>query len=259
MTQIDETFSKMIFEAINGKVCILMRNGQDRFSGLLVEDRGRHFIITASHCINDLQMSETFMVSTFRNQKLNEKVNCIDVSMATNKDKDSIDTFDIGVIEISESYADKLNCDLITRYDISSGLAIPGSVVFALGFPEDLTHKDGDGPIYIHPTPFLFISQVSDKWPELSSTSTPFNEAFDFIVHYEKNNVWSEGKLLSNIRPHGMSGCGIFSVPSPSNSELWDAGTIKFAGIQSGVVGKFLRVKRSELVVRLLDEISERA
>jgi hypothetical protein len=133
------------------------------------------------------------------------------------------------------------------------------SIVFALGFPEDLISKDGNGPVYIHPTPFLFVTEVSEKYPELSSNSTPFNEAFDFIVHYEKNNMWSEGKPLANIRPHGMSGCGIFAVPLSVNGELWNASKVKLAGVQSGIVGKFLRVKRSELVVRLLDEISERA
>jgi len=256
MIEIDETFSKMIFEALSGKICVMMRNGRDRFSGVFITDACRFFILTASHCIDDLKKSEAFTVSTFRNQKLNEKLNCLSVSMATKKDDESIDVFDVGIIEISKNCADTLDCDWLTRSDISSGLAAPGSKVFALGFPEDLMIKEETEPQRMHPTPFLFISQVSGTWPELNSTTTPFNQAFDFVIHYEKNNIWSKGELLSDIHPHGMSGCGIFSVPFPNDDELWDASTIKLAGIQSGIVGKFLRAKRSELAIRLLDEIS---
>jgi len=251
----DTRFCEMAFEAIKRKTCVLMKNGKDGFSGVLVEDQDRYFIVTASHCISDLRKSDILLISTFGNQGLNEKVSCIDVCMLTEKDSKSTDVFDTGAIEISKAFADRLDCQWIIRTNITSLAATPNSTVLALGFPVDLIRMDGDGSVYSHPTPFLFISQVSGKYPQVSSNSTILNQAFDLMVHYEKNNIWSDGKLIPELHPRGMSGCGIFSVPIPAKDELWDASGIKLAGIQSGIIGEFLRAKKSELVIRLLDKI----
>lgn len=251
----NSVYWEMVFEALKRSICLLLSdNGQNFFSGVLVRDRTRYFIISANHCIDNVRDWRTLLVSTFGNQSRGNRVDLIKAEMLTRRNSDDISEFDIGVIEISKTCAYSLNGTWLDRSKISSEFAYMGATVVAIGFPSQLCDvSETGGTRRANPSPYLFVSQVADKLPELSSESVPINASADIILYYDGSNISLDGEPIM-VHPAGMSGCGLFTIPAEGDGIIWDAGDIKLAGSQSSFVGhKYLRGKRSECILKLLD------
>ena len=59
-----------------------------------------------------------------------------------------------------------------------------------------------------------------------------------------------------SCKPRGMSGCGVWSIPTPTKGEIWSAGKTQLLGILRGHYpdAKMLRFARIERVLRLLTD-----
>lgn len=59
-----------------------------------------------------------------------------------------------------------------------------------------------------------------------------------------------------SCNPRGMSGCGVWSIPTPTKGEIWSAGKTRLLGILRGHYpdAKMLRFARIERVLRLLTD-----
>lgn len=220
------------------------------FSGVFFQDNGRYCVLTAKHCLEDIQKPHTLSLSNYGAQTLNAKfVYLKDFEVKSGLAKTDVD---IAVIELSPDYAQKLNAEWVSRERIHEIVSV-GDAVYVVGFPKAMIKRNALDNRFVHPAPYAAFTMIADP-PPSESAMNPVDDSVDFFVHFEGSTDSKEHKQPFN--PGGMSGCGIFTFdPIPRDpGRLW-VPNIRLVGIQSSVFQKrFLRGKKALLALQEIDK-----
>lgn len=250
---------KTVAEACLKMTCIFTCDPSDTdfvvFSGVFFQDDGHYYVLTAKHCLKDIQRPETISLSSYGAQTLNAKVALLQkVEVKNTLIKTDID---ISIIELSPDYACRLNTEWVSREMIAEVITI-GDPVYVVGFPKEILTRSSIGKRVIHPTPFAIFSMVTDP-PNSESVLNPINTDVDFFIPYQKLKDKKKGD--HNPHPGGMSGCGIFTFNTfnLASGELWTP-NIRLLGIQSSLFkGRFIRGKKATLVLPTIEKSMKKA
>jgi hypothetical protein len=152
-------------------------------------------------------------------------------------------------MELEGVLAQELNVSWINRSEVSSELVESGAIVCLAGFPSRMQIVESGSPSVIHPSGFVYFSELTCR--ETSSLNH-VNHATDILIEYDQQNTLSieDDTKLSEIEPHGMSGCGVFHVPRPTDGSLWNPNSIQLIGIYTDFYRwqKLLIAKRIEYI-----------
>lgn len=242
---------KTVAEACLKMTCIITCDPSDKdvavFSGVFYKDEGHYYVLTAKHCLEDIQRPKTIALSNFGAQTLNAPFVWVkDVEVQNNFAKADID---IAVIELSPDYAGKLNAEWVIRDKIAETIYV-NDPVFVVGFPKEILKRNAVDKRIIYPAPFAAFSMVAET-PKSQSSLNPIDTNVEFFVYYERKDH------EPHPHPRGMSGCGIFTFnPIPTKlEELWTP-NIRLLGIQSALFqGKFVRGKKASVALPTIKEL----
>jgi len=132
--------------------------------------------------------------------------------------------------------------ELSTRGEVQISIDRPVTI---FGFPGELAKQ------YEHKTtgrrgwaafPHITMQSIKDN----SVAPEKLNLSINFVTDFDYQE--------DECDPHGMSGCGAWSIPTPTKGEIWSAHRSQLLGIEIGHYksSKLLRFVRIERVLRLL-------
>ena len=218
------------------------------FSGVFFHNNGRYYVLTAKHCLEDIQRPKTIGLSNYSAQTLNAEFERLQ-DFEIRNDLVKTET-DIAVIELSPDYAVRLNAEWVSRDRITEVSAV-GTPVFAVGFPKEIMRRNPNDRRIIYPGPYAAFSAVVEP-PPSESILNPIDTAVDFFIAYGKQEGADDNH---DIHPRGMSGGGIFTFDTISlnTQELWTP-NIRLLGILSALFqGKLIRGKKAALVLSAME------
>lgn len=233
------------------------------FSGTAFIYMDRFFLVTSNHSIAKVQDNDSLRVYTYGNQSTGISVPGNAWYRFTDRhgSKVSHRLLDVAIAEVPPSFIEESGLQPVPHQLLGSDHLRPGSKVVVAGFPYAL-RTEKEQRISATPVIAQSIVQSNNSVPQ-EGWSTPLDPTADFLVAYDE-----EGKLLNDgpndrmprFEPHGMSGCGVFSVVGAKPDEVW-LPELALVGIQSGwkrgSPNSVLRVNRIELVAELLGEALE--
>jgi hypothetical protein len=247
------SIERTVAEACLKMTCIVTCDPSDKdltvFSGVLFQNKGHYYVLTAKHCLEDIQKPKTIGLSSYGAQTLNVDFEGLqDFEVKNDLVKAEID---IAAIELSPDYAVRLSAEWVSRERITGDITV-GAPVFAVGFPKEILRRNPVDKRIIYPGPYAAFSMVIDP-PKSESMLNPIDTAVDFFIYYEESKDTSNED--QHVHPRGMSGGGIFTfdtIPLESE-ELWTP-NIRLLGIISALFqGKCLRGKKAALILSAIE------
>jgi hypothetical protein len=232
-------------------------------SGVAVKYGGKQYILTAAHVVRNEPDNQKIRILGRADapfQLLKSKRELDDaIAKGTHRPKFSSATPITIVNRLSHDGDDVAALEVVnfhsflphtTLHNVSSqgnAQATVDQVVTIFGFPGMLAKQ------YEHKTtgqrgwaafPHVTMQTVKDLYaaPKSKDPKIHFITDFDYAVHEQ-------------LDPHGMSGCGAWSIPDASKKEIWTADKTQLLGIQVAYDGQanVLVFVRIEQVVRLLN------
>ena len=246
---------KTVAEACLKMTCIVTCDPSDKdlavFSGVFFQNRGHYYVLTAKHCLEDIQKPKTIGLSNYGAQTLNAEFEWRqDFEVKNDLVKAEID---IAAIELSPDYAVRLNAEWVSRDRIAGDITV-GAPVFAVGFPKEILRRNPVDKRIIYPGPYAAFSVVVDP-PRSESMLNPVDTAVDFFIYFEELKGTGNNDQQGHLR--GMSGGGMFTFDTISfkTEELWTP-NIKLLGILSALFqGKFIRGKKAGLILPAIEQM----
>jgi hypothetical protein len=227
---------------------VLSDGGANQFTAILFSLDGRHFAMTAGHCVHAVRNKRSLLFSTFAAQSPGVPVPRAQLL--------AHDDLDIGVIVLQSEAAIDLKAEWLTLADLSSNRIRPGENVVFVGFPAGLFRvEQGSVCSVASATPVALALEVSSRWPR-SDLSRPADPAVDFFLDWDITRVLQSGldRPIEPFSPSGMSGSGIFWVPCVDGQRVWSPTEICLAGVLSSTIDQeqLMRCMRIEHALNLL-------
>ena len=237
-------------------------------TGVAIKFRGNDYILTAGHVLKGEPNIENFMVIERPNVPLKDlpKTHIPDAvhggshgPIHTSRAKEiqikhrfvSDKKKDIGVLSVYNASEDLSN----TIFQDVSSEPIPevsvGTVVNIFGVPGELAQTvENKITGEIGAMGFSFLSQEKIK-----QDSSPIKD-YDPNVHFLTS--FTEDEYACN--PHGMSGCGVWSIPKTENETMWIPNKSRLLGLLTAwhkSSGSLLMVRIETIIDFILDEENE--
>ena len=225
------------------------------FSCVFVQTDSKYYVVTARHCLEDLCESSRIMISTFNNRLPDDTIRfgCKDnVNFGIPKSK----RIDISYLEVDEKTARSFKVRFFPSYNCISQDHKDDTRVCLIGFPRQFVHQNfiptkSDKPKFnLLAKPFICWTNISNRIPqERSVLDYEPDLNIDIFIEYDPEKIYDvENDMpLLNIRPQGMSGCGVFRVSTNSKKEIWSALDINLIGIQSSYYEKDKLLKATRI------------
>jgi hypothetical protein len=254
---IDPRLQQQILRAIHEHVryrmgFFLSDGGANQFSGTFLRNNNCHYVVTASHNIDEIKDPRTLGIATFRNQSGMSLATASGLRFLERGKKMHHPAIDVAILALSPAHVEELGVEWFDKDTCGSASALPGANVSVAGFPWELVRVTKGERLSAHPTPVVGFSRVADP-RSLPPVSPPYEPDIEFLVEYDSSETRPGG-----LHPRGMSGCGVFTFKGLTNGQLWKP-DVRLSGIQSAWVRSLkpplLRAKRIEWVYRLLEEL----
>jgi len=212
----------------------------DNFSCVFIQNENKHYAVTASHNLENLNRSSRIIISSF-NDKGPGKIIPIDFDNNPNFGLHKNKKIDLCFLEISQRISNSLKINFINSVNCSSNNCSAGTSICMIGFPTEFVERttitnNGNKKHSFSAKPFILWSSISENIPEHNSLLSPKPDLnYDIYIEYNPDRIFdvNTDQKIQNIDPIGMSGCGIFSIPEYQNGEVWNASNINLIGIQS--------------------------
>jgi len=236
----------------------------DSFSCVFVQNDTKFYVVTARHCLEYLNESSRIMISTFNNRWPGEIIpldfkDNVNFGMSKNK------RIDICYLELDKKTARSLKVNFFPSYNSISQAYKYDTRVCLIGFPKQFleqrfTLNTSNIPKYnLLVKPFICWTNISNRIPEETSVFDYQPDLnLDIYLEYDPRKIHdvNTDNILPDIRPQGMSGCGVFEVPIERKNKIWSPSDIKLIGIQSSYYprNKLLKATKIEHLFEILKQ-----
>lgn len=247
--ELGRPFFQAVTKRLSKYACVLMSDGgKNVFSGSLVREGGRHFVLTVQHGIRDIVALDTFAMSTLANHGKHISLTGLDVYEHPE--------MDMALIELSDSAVKAAAGEDRELLAGSSERVDWKALAGGIGFPGSLCLRKEGNPPTLHPTPFSYGSEVTTRDHVFDYSKWRFEETREFFIEWDPNNLVCalEGEKVSAIEPYGMSGMGVFLIPKVGSDEIWSPTNMCLAGVATHVLPdeRLIRCARVEYAAEML-------
>ncbi len=211
------------------------------FSGTAITHDGDAWILTAKHCLKELDITKGLRIVS------NSYSSGV---LILNPKHCYLEDADLGLIFIPPDYLRQLNITPRNIKTFNSNTAHPRKEVYFFGFPASIVNVQGN---IVHPTPLYYRSIVSERWPSKEEFNSHSEKNTFFLEWDEKNTIDAKNAIMPAIKLPGISGSGVFVTKRLNDtSGIWDFTDLELAGIVSSVniSAKLIRCTRAEYALK---------
>jgi hypothetical protein len=247
----DEKINQAVAEYVVSFIAVLdLPDASSQFTGVCTAFGSHKFIITATHCLDDLDPAR-LVVATAREECVGRPLRPVRV-VACNTSQ-----IDVAVILVPPPVADSLPVNWLEHNRLTSQPIAEGQIVSVAGFPIDLREPHHPPPYtHVYPKACILMSRVASWSQKIAPSDRPITPDVDIFVEYTPDlfidtrgrRVW-----IPNF-PGGMSGSPVFWVPTLYKHLNSHLANIRLSGIQSSHLGdrRPVRAHRIEYVDKLM-------
>ena len=240
-------------------VAMAVEESGDVFSGFLVEAEERFFIVTAHHCIRDIDGYEGLHLLGVGRLQSDRPIGdeIINSGYATNEGE-TYGECDVAFLEIKGGLAGHLSEEgarWVPMDELDSSKAIAGHSALLVGFPQDRVRPHPTYPWLKVLRPTVYVAQVTeqdvsrmDRHDEMAGCFAPgMHILLDLpTVHSDMEGNPSDEEYSTD----GVSGAGVFAFPGIEPDGTWSAEDSGVVGVYTGDFPKreLMFIHRSEMV-----------